>query len=132
MGKCKLQIFNGVDDVKKTMKVMAGISSTAMALSLIGCGSNLPANAANIPNAPTDAYCKDWAWDRNDGVWGCNDRSSSYYGQYYHAGKYYAGKSDLQKSKEYLDYRNSSAFKSATMSEGSTGFGSGSSSSGGS
>ncbi|WP_425340347.1 aminotransferase yhxA [Ammoniphilus resinae] len=98
----------------KTGKVMAGISTTVLALGLAGCGSNPPGPPPNDPS------CRDWEWDSDDGVWVCDDRSSSHSGSYYHGGRYYKSKSSLQHSSAYKSYKSSSSFK------GSSGFGSGS------
>lgn len=113
--------------LSKTRKMMIGISSTALMLGLVGCGSNVQETAP----VPDDPSCSDWEWDGDDGVWECDDSSSSHYGRYYHGGRYYKSKSDLYKSQDYLAYKNSSTFKgSSGTSESSikksSGFGSGS------
>jgi hypothetical protein len=175
-----------VNELGKTMKVMAGITSTAFILSITGCSgssqnqmtdkewksytdSNQSSSSGysnsstdtsttydneGIPPQPNDQNCSQWSWDQGDGVWECQDGGSSYYGHYYHGGRYYRSKPELYKSSEYNNYKNSSSFKgggstvsnssgtSTTSSagsdgsdgsavKGSTGFGSGSKSFGG-
>ena len=160
------------------MKVMVGITSTALILGIAGCGdssqepttenwdNNQSSSGAysgsssdtsttysedDIPPAPEDQNCADWEWDLDDGVYQCEDGGSSYYHHYYHGGRYYSSKPELYKSADYLNYKNSSAYKgrgttvknnggtstnSSAGSDGSTvkgssGFGSGSKSFGG-
>lgn len=106
----------------------------------------------DIPPAPNDQSCTQWEWDLDDGVWECEDSTSTYYGHFYHGGKYYRSKPDLYNSTDYINYKKSSSFKggkgttintspsnSTTSSsgthsssvKGSSGFGSGSNSFGG-
>lgn len=109
----------------KTKKVMAGITTTALTLGLVGCGSN----SAELPPPPEDQNCRDWEWDDDDGVWECDDRSSGYYGHFYFGGLYYASKSALIKSNAYQSYKNSSSYMGGNKT--SSGFGSGTKSYGG-
>lgn len=138
--------------MKKTQKVMAGISSAALMLGLAGCGSSSQeqyAEESDLPPVPDDQSCSEWEWDIDDGVWECEDSNSGHYGHYYHGGRYFSSKPLLNKSKDYIDYKNSSAFKGSSASvsstssgtvssgsdstsvKGSSGFGSGSKSYGG-
>lgn len=110
--------------MEKTKKLMVGISTTAITLSLAGCGSS----TSSLPPKPTDQSCKDWDWSEEDGVWQCDESRSGHYGAYYYGGSYYRNKSDLHSSSDYKNYKNSTNFK-ATQS--SSGFGSGSKSFGG-
>lgn len=112
--------------MSKTKKMMVGISSTALMLGMTGCSAEENA----IPDPPEDSSCAEWEWDTDDGVWECEDGSSSHYGHYFYGGRYYKGKSALYASKDYAAYKSSSSFKGGTSSGGS-GFGKGSTSSGG-
>ncbi|WP_079509218.1 hypothetical protein [Mesobacillus jeotgali] len=141
--------------MKKTKKVMAGISATALMMGFTACSSNsqaIPdrnwnddasggegeewgsAEDQDIPPVPEGTDCSDWEWDAEDGVWSCDDRRSSYFGHYFFAGMFFANRSLLYKSNDYTKYRNSSSFKGArldsnyknTSPKGSSGFGSGS------
>lgn len=109
----------------KTRKVMAGITTTALTIGLVGCGSN----NADVPPPPNDQSCDDWEWDDDDGIWECDDSRSSFFGYYFLAGKYYKNKSSLVKSDAYKSYKNSSSFQGGKKK--SSGFGSGSKSFGG-
>jgi len=123
--------------MNKTKKVMAGITTTALLLGLSGCGPSSqdsyideddseavsqpqqdiePLAQDNIPPAPTDSECSDWNWDMDDGVWECNDNSSSHFGHYYHGSRYYGSKALLYQSKEYLNYKSSTNFKGKSLS----------------
>jgi hypothetical protein len=110
--------------MSKTKKIVAGISSTALAFGLSGCGTN----SADLPPVPDDNACGDWEWDDDDGVWECDDENSSYYGHYFYGGHYYRSKSHLYKNKAFSSYKKSSSFKGG---KASSGFGSGSRSFGG-
>ncbi|NMD69477.1 aminotransferase yhxA [Bacillus sp. DNRA2] len=109
--------------MKKTKRIMAGISTTALAFGLSGCGND------DLPPVPDDTACNDWEWDSDDGVWECDEYESSYYGHYYYGGSYYSSKSSLYKNKGYSSYKKSSSFKGG--GKASSGFGSGSKSFGG-
>jgi len=118
--------------MSKTKKMMAGISSTALMLGMTGCST--AEEEYSIPDPPEDSSCAEWEWDADDGVWECEDGSSSHYGHYFYGGRYYKGKSALYASKEYAAYKNSSSFKGGTSSgtvKNSSGFGKGTTSSGG-
>ncbi|MFD1738105.1 aminotransferase yhxA [Bacillus salitolerans] len=101
----------------KTKKLLSGITAAIVIGGLTGC--------QNAPEPPSDPDCDDWEWEEDDGVYECEQYSSSYYGHYYYGGRYYRNKTDLFKSSAYQKYKSSSSFK------GSKGFGSGSSVSGG-
>lgn len=138
--------------MKKTQTVMAGISSAALMLGLAGCGSSAQEQydeESDLPPVPDDQSCSEWEWDIDDGVWECEDSSSGHYGHYYYGGRYYSSKPMLNKSQDYMNYKNSASFKGSSSSvsstsnvtsgsgsdapsvKGSTGFGSGSKSYGG-
>gem|GEM_PF-526753 len=122
--------------MSKTRRMMTGITSTALVLGMAGCGSGTEeyTYTEDIPESPEDSSCSDWEWDAEDGVWECDDYDSNYYGHYFYGGRYYKGKSALYASKDYISYKNSSSFKGSTSSgtvNNSTGFGKGSTSSGG-
>lgn len=100
----------------------------------------------DLPPIPEDQSCVEWEWDLEDGVWVCEDGSSSYYQHFYYGGMFYRSKPELYKSTDFLNYKNSSAFKgkgtnvnnsgetssfSNTTVKSSSGFGSGSKSFGG-
>lgn len=102
--------------MKKTKKLMVGIISGMTAVGLGGCSEDLPPK-------PQDTSCNDWEWDYDDGVYECDDNSSSHYGHAYYGGSYYSNKSSLYKSSSFKSYKASSSFKG--------GFGSGSKSFGG-
>lgn len=141
--------------MSKTKKVMAGISATALMMGLVGCnGSQQSAPDRNwdegdstnedqdwasgegqdIPPVPEDTSCSDWEWDAEDGVWECDDSRSPYFGHFFFGGMFFANRSMLYKSNDYMNYKNSSSFKGArldskyknTTPKGSSGFGSGS------
>ncbi|WP_332650444.1 aminotransferase yhxA [Lysinibacillus sp. 54212] len=109
----------------KTQKIMIGVTTTALTLGLTGCGSS----TAELPPQPTDQECRDWDWDDDDGVWVCDDSTSTYRGHYFFGGRYYKDKNSLLKSSDYMSYKNGSSFKGGSQT--SSGFGSGSKSYGG-
>ncbi|TYP71952.1 aminotransferase yhxA [Paenibacillus methanolicus] len=108
--------------ISLTQKVMLGISGAALAATAAGCSGTGHA----IPPAPTDGSCRDWEYDASEGVYECDDSSSSHRGSYYYNGKYYKSKSALKSSNEFQSYH-----AQYIKSKSSSGFGSGSSSSGG-
>lgn len=117
----------------KTKKIIASISSTALALGLTGCGTNIEEQSASIPepdDIPEDSSCSDWEWDSEDGVWECDDSRSPYYGHFFYGGAFYKTKSLLKNSTAYQNYRNSNLFKGASAPKGTSGFGTGSKSTG--
>jgi hypothetical protein len=106
--------------LKKTKKLLAGVSTSALVLSsLAACGDNY----ADLPPVPEDSECGDWEWEDDEGVWECDDRNSPYFGYFFFGGKRFKTKSMLKSNKSYQNYRSSSSFKG--------GFGSGSKSYGG-
>ncbi len=108
--------------MSQTKKMVSGVASIALvSMGLAGCSDSA---SATQPPLPQDSGCSDWEYDWNDGVYECDDSSSSHYRSYYHGGKYYASKSSLHDSSSYKQYKNSSSFKSST---GKGGFGSSSS-----
>ena len=146
----------------KTKNVLLGVTTTALTLVLAGCNSTNNYSSSNqysngsIPPQPTDASCRDWDWDSDDGLWECDDRTSGNYGHYYYGGSYYKSVNGLLNSSAGDSYRkNSPAFyngngttststysnsgttnnsnnsSSFSSTKSSSGFGSGSSSSGG-
>jgi hypothetical protein len=141
--------------MRKTKKVMAGISAAALMMGLVGCNSNQQSapepdwdeddlsgeeedwssgDGQDRPPAPEDTDCTDWEWDEEDGVWECDDSRSPYFGHFFFGGMFFANRSMLYNSNDYKKYKNSSAFKGArldskynnTNPKGSSGFGSGS------
>ncbi|MBT2638259.1 MULTISPECIES: aminotransferase yhxA [unclassified Bacillus (in: firmicutes)] len=139
----------------KTKKVIASISATALMVGLAGCNNNPQAipdrgwepdvsgdegqdwnseQDEDIPPVPEGTDCSDWEWDNEDGVWECDDNNSPYFGHYFFAGMFFANRSLLYKSNDYMKYKNSTSFKGArldsnyknTSPKGSSGFGSGS------
>lgn len=94
-------------EMEKTKKMMAGITATALTLSLVGCStsngtSNSTSNGistSNLPAKPTEGDCNDWEWSEENGVWQCDDSHSSHYRSYYHGGRYYKTLSELQNSR---------------------------------
>lgn len=64
--------------MEKTKKLMTGISTTALTLSLAGCGTS----ANSLPPKPTDKGCDDWDWSEEDGVWQCDESGSGHHGYY--------------------------------------------------
>lgn len=99
----------------KTKKLLTGVTSVALVASMIGCQNE------DIPTPPDDVDCDDWEWDDDEGVYECDEPSSSYYGHYFYGGKYYKNKTALLANPSYVNYKNSTSFK------GGKGFGSGSS-----
>lgn len=138
-------------NLNKTKKVMAGISATALLMSAAACNNQqtLPdkgsspagngqdwsaAGDQDIPPVPEGTDCSDWKWDDKEGVWSCDDQRSSYFGHYFFAGMFFANRSMLYRSNDYMKYKDSSSFKGARLDsnfknsspKGSSGFGSGS------
>lgn len=105
-----------------TQKAMLGVSAVAMATALTGCGQS---TTYPRPAPPTDKQCNDWDWNSKEGVYQCDDSSSSYYHHYYYGNSYFPTRSALQKNSAY------STYKSSISSKTSSGFGKGSSISGG-
>ncbi|MCU7667205.1 hypothetical protein [Bacillus thuringiensis] len=97
----------------KTKKLMMGIISGMAAIGLSGC-------ANNVPPKPKDSECKNWKFDKKDGVYECRENHSAHYGHYYYGGTYYPNKYSLHNNPSYKSYKSSSSFK------GGSGFGSGS------
>ncbi|CCQ92302.1 conserved exported hypothetical protein [[Clostridium] ultunense Esp] len=94
-----------------------GLSSTALVLSFTGCGED-ESQLSAIPPKPEVSSCRNWIFDRQDGVWECNDQTSDYHGYYYYGGNWYRNKTQLHQSTEYQNY--------TTSVKKSSGFGSGS------
>ncbi|GAB6474042.1 aminotransferase yhxA [Bacillus cereus] len=99
--------------MEKTKKLMIGIISGITAIGLSGCVNS-------VPPKPKDGECKNWKFDKSDGVYKCGDNHSTHYGHYYYGGMYYPNKNSLHANSSYKSYKNSSSFK------GGNGFGSGS------
>lgn len=120
--------------MSKTKRMMVGITSTAMMLGLTGCTSAEYVEE-DIPDPPEDTSCSDWEWDAEDGVWECDDSTSTYYRSYFYGGTYYKDKKSLYASSAYKTYKSSSSFKgssgSTTTTKKTSGFGNGSTSTGG-
>ncbi|MFB9327914.1 aminotransferase yhxA [Paenibacillus aurantiacus] len=108
--------------ISLTQKVMLGISGAALAATTAGCSSTGYAK----PPKPNDSSCLDWDYDASEGVYECDDSSSSHHGSYYYNGKYYKTKNSLKSNSDYQSYH-----AQYIKSKSSSGFGSGSSSSGG-
>jgi len=76
---------------------------------------------------PYDENCVDWSLDEEENVWMCNDHSSSYYGNYFFLGTYFATKNMLYSNNQFKEYK-STGFVSGTGTPSSSkksGFGSG-------
>lgn len=76
---------------------------------------------------PYDENCVDWSLDEEENVWMCNDHSSSYYGNYFFMGTYFATKNMLYSNNQFKEYK-STGFVSGTGTSSSSkksGFGSG-------
>ncbi|TYR81655.1 hypothetical protein FZC66_07430 [Priestia megaterium] len=84
--------------MSKTKKMMAGVLTTVMMTSLIGCGSNRPPE-------PDDDSCGDWDWDEGTQTYYCDDYSSAHGRSYYHGGKYYKSKNLLRSDSSYKTYK---------------------------
>ncbi|MGM7723250.1 hypothetical protein [uncultured Metabacillus sp.] len=102
--------------MKKTNKLLTGIISATM-MTISGCSNN-----ESLPPVPEGTDCDDWEWEADEGVWECDDDTSSHYGHYYYGGKFYNSKSSLTASSTYKSYKSSTSFKG-----GGSGFGKGSS-----
>lgn len=50
--------------MKKTQKVMIGVTGTALLIGMTGCSSDY----AEPNEKPDDPYCSDWDWDGEDAV----------------------------------------------------------------
>lgn len=98
---------------------MLGVTATALTCGLAGCGST----SAERPPKPTNEYCKDWDWAKDEGVWVCDETTSTHYGRYYYGGAFYKSKSTLLQDTSYKAYTESKSFSGKK----SSGFGSGSS-----
>ncbi|WP_156319797.1 aminotransferase yhxA [Bacillus sp. FJAT-18017] len=129
--------------MKKTSKLMTAVSSTALALGLVGCSTSgsddwesSAGQTGDIPPMPENTDCGQWDWDEDDGVWECDDRNSSYFGHLFFAGMFFSNRSALYKNRDFVNYRNSPSFKGKTgtgdsIRNGGSGFGRGSTSTGG-
>lgn len=76
---------------------------------------------------PYDENCVDWTFDEEENVWICNDQSSSYYGNFFFMGTYFATKNMLYSNNQFKEYK-STGIVSGTGTSSSTkksGFGSG-------
>jgi len=104
--------------MKKTTKIMLGISTTAISLGLAGCGKELPPK-------PKDQACRDWDWNDELGVWECDETTSRHYGGYYYGGRYYNSSSNLRNASTYKTYEKSASFLGTSAAKKSSGFGSG-------
>ena len=114
--------------MSNTKKLMAGVTTSVMALGLSGCGQNQYENTTSMPSEPTEYECDDWEWDDEEGTYYCDDRNSTHYGGYYFLGSMFANKSALRKSSGYSSFqqgRNSVTSPSQSKSYKS-GIGSGS------
>ena len=123
-------ILKGSLAMKKTNKLMKGVLATAglitLTTTMTACNNS---NNVAKPPKPKDASCKKWDWDKEMGVWECDDKSSSHHGSYYYGGGYYPSRSSLNSSPNYQSYSKSSSFagkSSTSISSGKSGIGSGS------
>lgn len=76
---------------------------------------------------PNDENCVDWTLDEEENVWMCNDASSSYYGNFFFMGTYFATKNMLYRHNQFKEYKTN-GFVSGTGTSSSSkksGFGSG-------
>jgi hypothetical protein len=112
--------------MKKTAKLMAGVTTTIMALGLSGCSST----TSSLPPEPSEYECDDWEWDDDEGTYYCDDSRSSHFGAYYLMGSMFSNKSALHKSSNYSSHSstyknsrntNSSSTNKSTTSSGSSG-----------
>ncbi|WP_174731592.1 aminotransferase yhxA [Mesobacillus harenae] len=122
--------------MSKTKKIMAGVTSTALALSLAACGTQSAEEDADILPVPEDEDCEDWEWDDDEGVWKCDEKNSRFFGHYFFLGRFFGNSGLLAQNRDYQSYKNSAAFKGGAIGDNktikrSTGFGSGSKSTGG-
>ncbi|AQX54511.1 hypothetical protein LZP85_10910 [Priestia flexa] len=86
--------------MSKTKKMMAGVLTTVMVTSLVGCGSNRPPE-------PDDDSCRDWDWDEDTQTYYCDSSSSTTGGgHYYHNGKTYSSKKSLTSDSSYKSYKS--------------------------
>lgn len=116
--------------MKKTGKMLAGVSAAIVGFSLSGCGNNN--EMANLPKdvQPDTSSCEDWEWDDSEEVYKCEDRRSSNFGMYYFAGRYFNSVSALRGNQSYKTYKSSSTSTPikapSKITNGKSGFGSGS------
>ncbi|WP_078548450.1 hypothetical protein [Litchfieldia alkalitelluris] len=101
--------------MKKTKKMMAGISAVALLSGLTACGPRMDSYTVqssdvsnSIPSSnnnsytssyvePDDPYCDYWEFEdyQDSEFYYCEDNDSDYFGQYYYKGKYYRDKNSV-------------------------------------
>ena len=91
--------------MSKTQKLMAGVTTSVMALGLSGCGQNQSETTTSMPSEPTEYECDDWEWDDEEGTYYCDDRNSTHFGGYYFLGNMFSNKSALRKSSGYSSFQ---------------------------
>ncbi|WP_088042949.1 aminotransferase yhxA [Bacillus sp. EAC] len=103
-------------------KVSVALTGGIVVTSLAGCGSS---QTADRPDKPQNDDCRDWEFDDDEGVWVCDDSTSSHYHSYYHGGFFYPSRKSLHGSSSYKSYKTSSKFAGHSSSS-KGGFGKGS------
>jgi hypothetical protein len=114
--------WNGGKTLKRTKKMMAGISTAALLAGMTGCNTmpvtksieeSLLAESSNnsFVDGPNDPYCNEWEWEES-GVYECEQHDSNFYGFYYYNGGYYPDKDIIYKKK----HRTNSSYTSKNRS----------------
>jgi hypothetical protein len=101
----------------KTKKLLTGAAASIFAVGLTGCSD------PNLPPPPEGTDCNDYEWDKDLGVWECDDNDSRYYGHFFYGGRLYTSKSSLLQSSSYKSYKSSSSYKSGFGSSSNGSFG---------
>lgn len=102
--------------MSKTKKLMAGVSTSVLALGMTGCSQN-----ETYQDEPTGYDCDDWEWDDDEGTYYCDDTRSAHYGGYYFLGNMFSSKSAFKKSSGYSSHISN--YKSGIGSGTKGGFG---------
>ncbi|WP_456274114.1 hypothetical protein [Bacillus sp. AK031] len=108
--------------LNKTKKLIKGLSATALAVGISGCGSSMTDDNDRIegsssysnetvekttqksvqvseipPMPPSDAYCDEYEWDMAEEYYECVDIDSDYYHHYYYGKGFYRTAHDIRK-----------------------------------
>lgn len=78
-----------------------------------------------IEEMPYDENCAEWEFDSEDGVWICNDSSSSFYQNFFFLGTYYATKNLLHNNNDFKQYKSTGFIPRTSSSPQKSGFGGG-------
>ncbi len=97
--------------LKKTKKLITGLSTAALVMGITGCGNTYThideteapksnpstGQATEIPPVPdANEYCEEYEWDASEGYYECDDDDSHYYGHYFYNRGFYRAASDIR------------------------------------